>query len=282
MAGWKRHITVRRVLAGVLLIALALGIDAFWWEPSRIAVVHHKITLPHGAALNGLRIAVITDLHAGAPYIDEAKIEKIVRLTNAEKPDLILLPGDFGVNGVLGKRPIAIEAIVARLKPLHARLGVYALLGNHDHWSDARHIAEVLENAGIPVLENRAVTMRDNTFVLVGIGDAFTDHALPEDALAGAPSDATVLCFTHSPDVFPRLPSTCALTIAGHTHGGQVALPLLGRLIVPSRYGQRYAAGLIIENNRALFVGTGIGTSILPVRFGVHPEISLLELSAHD
>jgi hypothetical protein len=86
------------------------------------------------------------------------------------------------------------------------------------------------------------------------------------------------LCFTHSPDVFPDLPKTCLLTIAGHTHGGQVDLPVLGRLIVPSEFGQRYAAGLVHENGRYMFVSTGIGTSIIPVRFRVPPEVSLVKI----
>lgn len=283
MAGWKRYVTIWRVISGVLLIGLVLALDAFWWEPSSLAVVHHQIRLERGAALNGLHIAVIADLHAGAPYIDAAKVAKIVRLTNAEHPDLILLAGDYGVNRVVGRHEIAIEKIVALLKPLQARLGVYALIGNHDNWNGAPRIIEALEGAGIPVLENRAVTVHDGrrTFTLAGIGDAYTKHARPDEALAGIPHDATVLCVTHSPDVFPNLPDTCALTIAGHTHGGQVAFPLVGRLIVPSRYGQQYAAGLIVENGRTLFVTTGIGTSILPVRFRVRPEITILDLDVH-
>lgn len=113
---------------------------------------------------------------------------------------------------------------------------------------------------------------------LVGIDDRMTRHDNAVLALHNVPAKSKALCLTHSPDVFPELPATCVLTIAGHTHGGQVDLPFLGRLIVPSKYGQRYAAGLIHENGKSLFVSTGIGTSIIPVRFGVPPEVTILEI----
>src|SRR5207253_2925325 len=113
---------------------------------------------------------------------------------------------------------------------------------------------------------------------LVGIGDRISHGANPDMALKGVAAPA--LCFTHSPDIFPRLPPTCVLTIAGHTHGGQVVLPLLGRpaLYAASRYGQSYGRGVIHEEGKTMFVTTGIGTSWLPLRFGVPPEVSLLTL----
>jgi predicted MPP superfamily phosphohydrolase len=172
------------------------------------------------------------------------------------------------------------EAVALLLKPLAAPLGVYAVLGNHDHLSDAPRIAAALRAAGIAVLDNRSrvvVTPR-GPLTLVGIGDVYSHNAYPGRALAGVHPGA--LCFTHSPDVFPALPPACLLTIAGHTHGGQVALPLFGRPAVAyvSIYGQRYAIGLIRESGRTLFVSSGIGTSVLAVRFRVPPEISLLTL----
>lgn len=99
-------------------------------------------------------------------------------------------------------------------------------------------------------------------------------------ALSKVPSTMPVITFTHNPDVFPDIPPRVALTIAGHTHGGQVALPVLGRPVVPSRYGERFAVGHIVEQGRHLFVSTGLGTSILPVRFRVPPEISILTVQS--
>jgi predicted MPP superfamily phosphohydrolase len=273
--------TVRHARLALIFALAALGLYALWFEPSGLRAVVHPIELPAGSEnLQGLRIAVIADLHAGAPYIGEAKIDDAVSLANAAKPDLILIAGDLVGQGVLGDRSLPIEMIALHLRPLRASLGVYAVLGNHDHWDDAVAIAAALRRVGIRVLSNEAVALRvgGQSFYLVGIDDSVTGHDDSRKALHGVPAGATALCLTHSPDLFPALPDTCSLTIAGHTHGGQVDLPLLGRLIVPSKYGQRYAAGFVCESRKCLFVSTGIGTSIIPVRFHVPPEVSILEV----
>ena len=271
-----------RILILVLLLAgLGLGLDAFWWEPSSLRLARYEVTLD-APALKGLRIAVISDLHGGAPYIDTAKIDRVVALTNAAHPDLVLLVGDYVIQGVLGGHHMPIETIVAHLKLLSAPLGVYAVLGNHDRWENAPAITRAFEKGGIPVLENAAVQFKRGQAIvtLVGIGDHYSGGSDVKQAMAGVPRNAQAICFTHSPDVFPDLPRTCALTLAGHTHGGQVWLPILGRIAVAyqSIYGQRYAIGVIREKGKTLFVSPGIGTSGLPVRFLVPPEVSLVTI----
>jgi predicted MPP superfamily phosphohydrolase len=203
----------------------------------------------------------------------------VVALANEQKPDVILLTGDYVITKVIGGRYMPIEATVAKLRALTAPMGVYAVLGNHDDVDDPIKIADAFEQAGIRVLQDKAAELEqdDGSIYLIGFKNFF-DGPVMNVVPANVPPGAHVLCFTHSPDVFPLLPSNCALTIAGHTHGGQVLLPFLGRLIVPSRYGQRYGAGVIRENGKTLFVSTGIGTSFIPVRFGVPPEVSILEL----
>jgi predicted MPP superfamily phosphohydrolase len=269
------------IVPPVLMVAL-LGLYALWYEPSSLRAVNHVIALDakHRLSQEPLRIAVISDVHGGAPYIGEAKIDKIVALANGAKPDLILLTGDYVTKGVIGGTDMPIETITAKLQRLSAPLGVFAVLGNHDRWRDAGRTIRALEKAGIPVLENMNVRLKRNGEVLylVGVSD-FTSG--PRDilgALTDVPVRSHAICFTHSPDVFIFLPPECALTIGGHTHGGQVRLPFIGRPIVPSLFGQRYAAGLVFEQNKYLFVSTGIGTSIIPVRFGVPPEVSILEV----
>ncbi len=276
---WRRLFPGLALLLGVIA---ALALDAFWLEPASLRVAWYPIAIDgaNGTALSGLRIAVIADLHGGARYIDEDKIRRVVALTNAAHPGIILLAGDYVFTPVSSPRHMPIETIARLLRPLSAPLGVYAVLGNHDHWDNAPRIAAALEAAHIVVLDNAArvlVTPR-GPLPLVGIGDEYSHDAHPEKALAGVPARRRALCFTHSPDVFAALSDTCLLTIAGHTHGGQVWLPLLGRPVIPSRYGQRYAAGLVHEGRRYLFVSTGIGTSIAPVRFFVPPEISVLDV----
>jgi hypothetical protein len=268
------------VWRALLLAIIVLSVDAFWFEPSSIRVVEHSVELGTRAdPLHGLRIAVIADLHAGAPYIDESKVRQVVKLALAARPDLVLLAGDYVGEDLLGRREISIATIASLLKPLRARLGVFAVLGNHDHWAGAEQVADTLRGAGIRVLQNESVQLViPGVIYLVGIDDAVTGHADVPLAFRRVPNNAVALCLTHSPDVFPDLPQACRLTITGHTHGGQVNLPFVGRLIVPSKFGQRYASGDVRENGKVLFVSTGIGTSILPVRFRVPPEISVIEI----
>lgn len=263
------------------MLGFLLACWAFVWEPSRLTEKTYALTLPDWpAACTDYHVAVVTDIHAGAPYIGLDKINRIVAMIQKQKPDLILLPGDFVIQEVLGGRFIAPETLAAHLKPLLRDTKVYAVMGNHDAWLDSTRVQKAFENVGIPVLEDRVVDINKGScqFSLVGLSDYTEGRLEYTQAFARVPKDSPVLAFTHNPDVFPTLKNPFALMIAGHTHGGQVLLPFLGRAVVPSQYGQRYAIGHIEENDRHLFVSPGIGTSILPVRFGVPPEISYLRL----
>jgi uncharacterized protein len=269
------------ILLALLFSLVFLALWGFVIEPSRLVLRETLITLPScPASLKGLRIAVISDLHAGSPYITTEKIRRIVETTNAGRPDLILMPGDFVIQGVPGGRFMEPEVIASALKGLRARFGVFATLGNHDWWYNGRRVKRSLENAGITVLENEAAMIeRDGAAIwMAGIGDKWEGKPDIASALARVNDGAPIIAITHNPDIFPSIPARVALTVAGHTHGGQVALPIIGRPIVPSDYGERYAVGHIVEGSKHLFVTSGIGTSILPVRFRVPPEISLITI----
>ena len=269
------------ITRGLLALIVACFVWGFLIEPSRLVV--HETTLPLPAwprALDGFKIALLSDIHAGAPFIREEKLAAIVAETNGTTPDLILLAGDFVVGDEPLARSIAPEAIARGLSGLRARLGVFAVLGNHDEWEDGPRVRKALEAEGIHVLDNDVTELHDRgvSIWIAGLADYMTrDQKI---AATIARTGDLVIALTHEPDSFPDIPARVALTLAGHTHGGQVALPLLGALVVPSRYGRRYAAGHIVESGKHLFVTTGIGTSILPVRFGVTPEIALLTLVA--
>lgn len=229
-------------------------------------------------ALGPITIAVLSDIHTGAPHITLEKVRDVVATVNRARPDLVVLLGDYVIHGVVGGRFVEPEPTAAALRELRAPLGVFAVLGNHDWWYDGARVGRALEGAGIRVLEDSAIPVLVNgrRLWIAGVSDAMTRPANISRALAAVPEDAPVIVLTHSPDVFPRMPARVLLTLAAHTHGGQVNLPLLGRLIVPSRYGARYAIGHIHEDGRDLFVNPGLGTSIIPVRFQVPPEISLV------
>lgn len=257
--------------AGVLAWALAV-------EPRRIVVRRSTLRLPHWPReLAGLRVAVVSDLHAGGPHVKADAVARVVEKVNAQRPDLVLLLGDYVDDGVaLGGR-VEPETVARLLGGLRARLGAFAVLGNHDWMEGGRRVAQALRRAGVAVLEDDAAPV-DGPLWVVGL-DAPGDRPLDvPGAFAGAPESAVVIVLSHSPDAFPRVPDRAALTVAGHTHGGQVNLPLLRRHRVPSRYGDRYAAGHVVEAGRHLFVTAGIGTSTLPVRLRRPPEVAVLTL----
>ena len=262
-------------------VALLFGLWAFWIEPASIQSQTYEIDPPGWPAeCMGLRVAVLADLHVGSPFNGLSKLAEVVDLTLASDPDLILLAGDFVIHGVPGGRFEPPEAIAEALAKLVAPAGVYAVLGNHDWWFDAPRIRGALEAVSIPVLEDRAVPISHGPcrFWLAGVSDWWEGAHDVGRALESVPTDAAVIVFTHNPDVFPDIPKSVSLTIAAHTHGGQVYIPGVGRPIVPSAYGERFAVGHVVEQGRHLFVSSGLGTSILPVRFLVPPEISVLTL----
>ncbi|MBV8169685.1 MAG: metallophosphoesterase [Alphaproteobacteria bacterium] len=275
--------TIRRGLVGlaafVVLCAGLLG-WGFLIEPDRLVVSHHELTLARWpAGYPPLRVAAIADLHAGSPFVDLAKIERIVAETNAQAPDVIVLLGDYVIQGVPFGRRLPIEPVAAALGKLHARLGVFAVLGNHDWWDDGANIRRAFERAGIPVLDNEAVRREvDGQPVwIAGLADAMTRRPSWERALAGTGSDP-VIAITHNPVPYHTMPDRPAILIAGHTHGGQVRLPFIGSLITARGIPNRWMFGHIKESEHDMFVSTGIGTSIMPVRFLTPPVIDVLDI----
>jgi predicted MPP superfamily phosphohydrolase len=242
-----------------------------------LVVRHPRIELPGWKS--ELRMAVLSDLHIGSPHVGLDKLRLIVEKTNAENPGIVVLLGDFvtgGPNGMHVKGFVEPEHIAQELKLLRAPLGVYAVLGNHDWWYDGERVGRALTEVGIPVLENRAVHV-GNAFWLGGIADLWTRAPDIAGTLRQVTTDEPVVLIAHNPDIFPDVPARVSLTLAAHTHGGQVQLPIVGALITTSRLG--YYAGEFVERGRHLFVTTGIGTSIVPVRLGVPPEIVILTLA---
>jgi uncharacterized protein len=273
---------LRNALLVFAILALALGLWAFWIEPARLTTHRLNLHIPHWLPEHqGLKVAVLTDLHVGSPHNGIEKLKKVVALTNDEHPDLVVILGDLVIQDVVGGHFIEPEPIAEVLRDLRAPLGVIAVLGNHDWWYDGARVEKALKTTGIEVLENRAhaVQLKGKVFWIVGIADLWTRKPDIEASLRQVEGSDPVVLITHNPDIFPDVPPRVSLTIAGHTHGGQVNLPVVGRLVVPSQYGQRFAMGHIVENGQHLVVGGGVGTSILPVRFRVPPEVVVITLN---
>ena len=245
-------------------------------EPARLKL--RRIDVPLEAwpeALDGLTVAVVSDLHTGAPHVN---VERVVAKVNAARPDLIALVGDYADPSVPFGKPVAPEDVAGALGRLHAPLGTFAVLGNHDWYHYGEQVPRALRHAGIEVLENDAVALEHRGAVLwiAGLADMRERNADPTVALAMVPENQALIALSHDPDMFPQLSARADVTLAGHTHGGQIGLPLLRRAAAPTKHG--YTGGEVRERGGYMYVSRGIGTTGLPIRLAAPPEIALLTL----
>jgi len=284
----------RIVLKGILGTAFGLvGGYAFAVEPGFLLRLQpYAFTPPGWTPGLRLRIAVIADLHAGEPYMPLVRIEHIVSATNDLKADVIVLLGDYVAGPGVRYRVVPANDWSRALSRLEAPLGVHAILGNADWWDDAVTCRQALSRANIPILENDAVRLVHNGkgFWLAGLGDQITflengDDERPvadmDATLAALRTDEPAILLAHEPKIFANLTDRFALTLSGHTHGGQIRLFGWSPISADS-CGNRYAYGHVVENDRHLVVSGGLGLSKLPVRLGVPPEIVLVELGADE
>lgn len=288
----------RQVLAAAGTLALApLGMAGYavGVEPMSVPrVTAYRLTPPRWPEHLGLRIGVIADIHACEPWMPAERIRGIAEAVNALSPDLIVLLGDFNGGHRLVTGPVLPGQWAEALSVLRAPLGTYAILGNHDWWhgpvpgmpGGAEEVRQALRGIGVPILENGVVPLRKDgqSFWLAGLADQMA-HVLPRGWTSGADDlpgtlklvddDAPVLLLMHEPFLFGQVPERVSLTLCGHTHGGQVNLPLLGTPFAPSRH---HVYGHVVEGGRDLIISGGLGESGAPIRFHVPPEILQIDL----
>jgi predicted MPP superfamily phosphohydrolase len=227
------------------------------------------------AAFEGTTVAFLSDVHHG-PFVPRSYVRSIVAMTNDLKPDLVLLGGDYCHAGTRYVAPVHED--LGRLK---ARLGRFAVLGNHDHWDGLTESIDGLEAAGIPLLRNRGVWLEKGSARLRvgGVGDLWTDRPDVLGALGDATDRDATIVLSHNPDVAETLVDPrVGLMLSGHTHGGQVVVPFYGAPRVPSMYGQKYLQGPVRGPACDVFVSRGVGTISPPVRLFCRPEVVLLTL----
>jgi len=264
------------VTRAAALGAAALVWRAAWHEPRALVTPELPLALPGWPlGLDGLRVALVADVHAGAGHMTPARLAWVVDRVLALDADVYLLLGDYLDSSRLGDGRARVRDVARELARIPRSI---AVLGNHDWRAAGPAMGWALREAGVPVLENDAVQMRDGLWV-AGLAD--TRHRFPDldAALRKPPQDAAVLLATHDPDVFPDVPARVALTVAGHLHGGQVNVPMLRHAVLPTAYGDRYLAGHVVEEGRHLYVSAGLGTAGLPLRLRRLPEVPVLRLT---
>jgi predicted MPP superfamily phosphohydrolase len=231
-----------------------------------------------------ITLVLLSDIHLGNRGMDEERLSRIVGEVNAARPDLVLLAGDFMVGhdaAGAAQRAVGLQAPLSRLT---ARMGVIAVLGNHDHWTAPTSVRAALVRAGVTVLQNEA--LRRGPVTILGIDDAFSGH---DDVVATLTSWKRVggipLVLTHTPDVALKLPGDLPLLMAGHTHCGQVVLPWIGPLLTrgPKQqwrtlYDPRYRCGVVQDRDRIVVVSAGLGSGTSPIRLGAPPDWWLIRI----
>lgn len=243
-------------------------------EPFRLTVEHHKIFLRRlPKAFDGLRVVQLSDIHH-SPFTSREQIERAVDTANSLQPDIIALTGDY-----VSKERAYAAPCAELMGQLRARHGVYAVLGNHDHWTDAALVTDLFRAEGITMLVNQGMRFeKDGAAIwLAGVDDTMVGLEDISLALAGAGEDELKLLLAHNPIILRRAARAGVdLVLSGHTHGGQVNLrPERSASGKPRR---RLVKGLAKRGETQIYVTRGLGTVVLPVRFGCPPEVSLLEL----
>ena len=294
-AGRTIRVTRRHLLTGAAgtagLTAAGTATYAGVIEPYGLTVTRYAPKPAAWPAGHKLTVTVIADIHAGGPNMTLEHIRHIVDTANNLHSDLIVILGDYVATHRFVTERVPDPVWGGELARLAAPFGTFSVLGNHDWWHDLHGVRSALASARIPVLENDAVLIgpEGRRFWLAGLGDQEAYRLGPgrfvgvDDlplTMSRIKTADPVLLLVHEPDIFPKVSKRVALTLAGHTHGGQIRLPFVWPTFVPSRYGARFAYGHIVEDDRHLIVSGGLGTSIVPARLGVPPEILHITLGA--
>jgi predicted MPP superfamily phosphohydrolase len=275
----------RKFLATIGLAGLSGGAYVRWVEPHWLDVGRHEIFLTKNGGKTPLKVLQLSDFHA-SPVVSLNFIREAIRLGLKQQPDLILLTGDF-----ITHKFDQLEGYVEALVPLAKAAPTFACLGNHDGglwavrgggYEDTEFIRSVLLKANVTLLHNatQPVHIRDWNLMLVGLGDSWAEEMQPEAAFAQVPANRgdTTMVMSHNPDTKTALKSYAwDLMLCGHTHGGQVCLPLIGAPFAPVR-DKKFLGGLYRWNNRWIHVTRGVG-NLHGVRFNCRPEVSLLTLA---
>jgi len=272
----RRFATWAKFVVAGLVVAWLVG--TAWHDTMADPIVRRTSVVLSRMPANAAPVTVVllSDIHVAEPNMPPSRVARIVEQVNALRPDLIVLAGDFLSDPGFGIRPYSADVAIAPLAKLRAPLGVYAVIGNHDHWGKDGGVRRELARRGIILLANQA--RRAGPLALGGLDDEFVKRHRVTRILAEMKGlGGGLVLLSHSPDEFALLPRNSGLQLAGHTHCGQVSF-FGWAPITNSRYGQRFACGLVSERGNVLVVTAGLGTSVVPFRFGAVPDIWLVRV----
>ena len=261
----------RKFLLGAAVLA---GSGYSYFESGWIRVHRETISVKNlPKAFHGKRFALLTDIHHG-PFISLNYIRQIVEMTNELKPDAILLSGDY-----VHRHPKYIDPCFDVLANLKAPMGVFGVLGNHDHWESTADTRRAMQRNHVEELSNSGVWLESEgqRLRIAGVDDLWAGKPDLNSELKDCRQDESAILLCHNPDFVEGITdSRVGLVVSGHTHGGQIVFPLIGAPRVPSRYGQKYLHGLVKTDATQVFVSRGVGTVTPPLRFYCRPEIVLI------
>ena len=293
MKKWLKRIGLG--LAVVIGLIGLLAAYAYLIEPRRLVIVEETITVPNwDAQLNGFKIVAISDIHAGSNYAPLERLRLLVQKANEQNPDLIVLLGDYvsesgrgrdrnpaqGGDGTQLRIPVAI--IADNLTGFTSKYGVYAVMGNHDWYHNDQKIHAELERVGINVLDNETIELavRDRKVRLWGIEDFWKNRRVPSEPYLELPEKRNIIAITHNPDSLLAGPAEISLMLAGHSHGGQINFPFFGPF-APFN-DARFMDGHAEVDGKHVYVTSGVGTSVIPLRWRVPPEVAVITLVSSE
>ena len=269
-----RHWLLLLALFGVALLAKG------YWNATRDPVVRTAMVAVSDwpAGQPPLKLLLLSDIHVAGPDMPPERLAKIVVQLNRLRPDLVLIAGDLVSEKRSATQIYTAAEVVAPLGKLRAPLGVVVVPGNHDHWFKPDALRGELEQRGLRMLQNEAVKL--GPLIVGGVDDDYSGHDDVPATLTAMDrlGSGVPLLLTHSPDIIPDVQRPVAAIFAGHTHCGQIRFPFVGALTYVSRYGARFACGDMTDNGQHIFVGAGLGTSLLPLRYLTQPDAWLVTL----
>ena len=252
-----------------LLLILYILLRAFILEPNSLSVTKYQV---QSKELSGVKIAFLTDFHFKKR--DYKRLNKVVQLTKKQKPDLVLIGGDYAREQDNSKN-MDIKLVASKLSLIN--VPIYSVLGEADWYADGKKIAKDLKDNGVHVLENsaRRIVIKRRYLDIIGIADLTARQ--PDISKALYKTRKPRILVTHNPDIYYDIMDEVTLILAGHTHGGQFVIPFTPALFVPSKFGAEFASGVIATNHNKMIVSKGIGTTGFPIRLNCVPEIIVVE-----